>query len=128
MNKIDTVSPGVDYFSVGVAMRAGLRGGGTLAVSPGRLYCRIGRLSSSLSGIASVTHSGTVIDVYTARLIPPWMNVSCVVMDDDNTILVSLPIISRKRLLTALRANGFEVRTHRTWVFRGRHLKDIVFN
>ena len=82
-------TPDERHFTVGVAARGGVRGGGTLTIRSGRLECQLGRASRSVSGVERIRHEGMTVDVYRARLVPFWFNVSVVIDDGHAAMLAS---------------------------------------
>ncbi|HEX4324851.1 MAG TPA: hypothetical protein VHZ77_09515 [Gaiellaceae bacterium] len=119
-------TPNERRFTVGVAARGGVRGGGTLIIGNGRLECQLGRGSRSISGVERVRHEGTTVDVYRARLIPFWCNVSVVIDDGEAAMLASKSAFGLRSLETALTEAGFQVRVHHTWTDRGLSSPEIV--
>ncbi len=106
-------------FRVGLTTPGLWRGGGKLIVGPGRLTCIPGRVTGAVSAAHLVTHVGKRADIYIARLVPPWFNVSIPVRGQDGTLVASIWLPSRRRLRHVLRAAGFEVVEHVTWVYSG---------
>jgi hypothetical protein len=78
-------------FQAGVVL-PNVAGGGHLRVSPGRIELTTGPLSKRASGTTSIVHQGTDIDLYRARLMPPWMSRSLVISDGRETGLERAPI------------------------------------
>ena len=64
-------------------------------------------------------HEGTRVDVYVARLVPLWFNVTVPIRGDGGTLVASMWILGRRKLRQALQAAGFEVVDHVTWTDRG---------
>jgi hypothetical protein len=116
----------VRRFIVGVAARGGIRAGGHLAISPGAVVCELGRVGRRVAEVNSVRHRGDLVHIYKARLVPPWCNVSAVIDDGENALLVSMWSLGLKALTEALTAAGFRVEVHRTWFFRGLHFSEIL--
>ena len=106
-------------FNVGVTTPGLWRGGGHLVVAPGSLECIPGRLTSGVSASHSVRHQGAHVDVYVARLVPPWFNVTLPVHGAGETLVASMWIVGRRKLRRTLREAGFDVTEHVTWVDRG---------
>jgi hypothetical protein len=59
------------------------------------------------------------VDVYVARLVPPWFNVTVPIRRDGGTLVASMWILSRRRLRRTLYEAGFDVTEHVTWTERG---------
>jgi len=66
-----------------------------------------------------VTHQGTEVHIYVARLVPPWFNVTVPVQGDAGTLIASMWILGRRNLRRTLQAAGFDVTEHVTWFDRG---------
>jgi hypothetical protein len=113
-------------FSVGVAARGGIRAGGTLIIRAGVLECQLGRAARAVSGVERVQHAGTTVDVYRARLVPFWFNVSVVIDDGETAMLASTSAFGLHALQQALTKAGFQVRTHRAWTYRGLRSPEIL--
>ena len=102
-----------------------LNGGGRLIVAPGYLEVRSTRLTKRFSGVKSVRHHGSNVDLYTARLVPPWFNCSVIVSDGQRSVLGCFPIWTRKHVAMALQEAGFNV-IFRTSLF-GRGYYRVTF-
>ena len=72
-----------------------------------------------MSSAQPVTHQGTRVDIYIARLVPPWFNVTVPIRGDGGTLIASTWVLSRRKLRRTLQAAGFEVTEHVTWFDRG---------
>lgn len=105
-------------FAVGVSAPR-VSGGGRLYIAPQVVICYLGRVSARISGLAAVQHRHTVVDVYKARLIPFWFNVSAVVDDGEQLVVAVMWSFRLPRLTRALQSAGFAVDLHRTWMYRG---------
>lgn len=112
-------------FTVGVTA-PGVSGGGHLHVVPNSLVCELGPIAKRVSGIASVTHAGSVVHIYRARLIPFWFNVAAIIDDGSVAVGASTWAFGLNSFVKALNAAGFTVEVHRTWFFRGLHFSDVV--
>jgi hypothetical protein len=106
-------------FTVGVTTQQLWRGGGKLSIAPGWLVCTPGRVTAGVSAAQPVKHNGTRVDVFIARLVPPWFNVSIPVRGDAATLVASMWIIGRRKLRRTLQQAGYDVVEHLTWVDRG---------
>ena len=91
------------------------RGAGTLWVAPGSIVCTPGRLTARVGPVQPVTHQGTQVDIYIARLVPPWFNVTVPIQGDGGTLFASMWILGRRKLRRTLQAAGFDVTEHVTW-------------
>lgn len=107
-------------FRVGAAV-GGWAGDGHLYVAPGRLELRTGPLTDRLSE-GTVKHEGPKIELYRARLCPPWMNAHLVLRSGDLTALAGVPAWKRRRVVDALRQNRFEVQETVSLFDSGYHL------
>lgn len=101
------------------AVVGNVAGGGRLLVAPGHLELRTGTVTGHLSKVDIVQHLGSKVTAYTARLVPPWMNCSIVVADSERSVLATFPVWMRRRVLSAIRENGFEVVHRPTLIERG---------
>ncbi len=108
-------------FTVGVTTPGLWRGGGQLSIAPGSIVCTPGRLTAGASSAQPVRHDGTQVDVYVARLVPPWFNLTVPIRGDEGTLIASMWILGRRRLRRTLQEAGFEVVDHVTWFDRGFH-------
>lgn len=106
-------------FTVGVTTPGLWRGGGELSVAPGSLVCTPGRLTASASSAQPVKHEEMQVDVFVARLVPPWFNVTVPIRGERGTVVVSMWILARRKLRQALQEAGFDVTEHVTWFDRG---------
>jgi hypothetical protein len=111
------INPGRE-FAVGTVLGK-VAGGGHLLVAPGHLQLRTGSVTGHLSNVDIVQHRGSAVTAYTARLVPPWMNCSIVVSDGERSVLATFPIWMRRKVLSTLEENGFEVAPRRTLIERG---------
>ena len=108
-------------FTVGVTTPGLWRGGGQLSVAPGSIVCTPGRLTAGASSAHPVRHEGRQVDVYVARLVPPWFNVTVPIRGEGGTLIASMWILGRRKLRRTLQEAGFEVVDHVTWFDRGFH-------
>jgi len=104
---------------VGVSTRT-YHGGGHLHVEQGQLVCRVGPLGRRVVGLAEIRHAGRDVQVYSARLIPPWFSVAALIHDGTRTVRASVPRPRRRRLVSALTEAGFAVGLESTWFSRGK--------
>jgi hypothetical protein len=95
-------------------------GGGHLYIAPKALTCRLGSLAKRVSDFEEVSHTGGSVQIYVARLVPPWFNVSVLVDDGTRRIRASVPRPRLRRLVTSLQQASFDVQITRTWLDRGR--------
>jgi len=109
---------GMIEFTVG-AVVSNVAGGGHLAIGPGRMELRVGRLSRRVSGTDLIRHHGTDVVLFRARAMPPWMDFSVVVSDGRQTGLATGPFWLRKRVAQTLRSAGSRVTEKETWFQRG---------
>jgi len=98
-----------DRFRVGAEIN-GLRGGGVLWVCPGLIVFEPDALMRRLSRVSSVVHRNPDVALVTARLIPPWFNVSVALHDADISVRAVTWLLGRARLRDALLRSGFNVR------------------
>jgi hypothetical protein len=59
------------------------------------------------------------VDVYVARLVPPWFNVTVPIRGEGGTLVASMWVLGRRKLRRTLQEAGFEVVDHVTWIDRG---------
>jgi hypothetical protein len=105
-------------FSVGITA-PNVSGGGQLHVAKGTLICQLGGFTKRLAGVERVRHNSNTVDVFRARLIPFWFNVSTLISDGKTVVRASLWSFGFRSLVDTLGAAGFSVQVHRTWFFRG---------
>jgi hypothetical protein len=108
-------------FSVGVAA-PGMRGGGRLYIAPQVLICTLGPVLRKITGIENVRHRGNHVDVYRAKLVPFWFNVSVPIDDGRTRVGASTWSFGLRSLTRSLKGAGFDVDLHKTWTFRGLSL------
>ncbi len=101
------------------------RGGGELLIAPGVLVATPGKLTASLSSARATTHNSMRVDVFAARLVPPWFNVTIPVHGDAGMLVASMSIFARRRIQQTLQSAGFEVHEHVTWTYRGFRWSDM---
>lgn len=112
-------------FTVGVTAPGLWRGGGVLWVARGSIVCTPGRLTARASSARPVTHEGTQVDIYVARLVPPWFNVTVPLRGEGGTLVASTWILARRKLRRTFQEAGFDVTEHVTWFDRGFHWGDM---
>jgi hypothetical protein len=95
-----------------------------LHVTPGVLYCVLSRLNSRFSGFDAIRVEVKEIDIFVAKLIPPWFNVSFNLKDEHHQILASMWLPGPRPLKKALRAADIKPMIHRTWTYRGERPTD----
>jgi hypothetical protein len=108
-------------FAVG-AILSNVQGSGRLFVGPGAIELRPSTLSRRMSKVECVRHRGTNVQLYRARLIPPWINSSVVVSDGTRTVLATFPAWMRKRIVKELHDSGFHTTEKVNLIDRGRRL------
>ena len=106
-------------FRVGVITPGLWRGSGQLLVAPGSIVCTPGRLTAGASSAQPVTHAGMQVEIYIARLVPPWFNVTVPIRGDGGTLVASMWILARRNLRRTFHEAGFDVAEHVTWLDRG---------
>jgi hypothetical protein len=111
--------------TVGVTGPDLLRSGGRLTIAPGHLTCVQHR---PFGDDVMVKHDGTVVDVYTAWLVPPWFNVTVPVRGKTGLLVASTWLPGRQSLMKVLRSAGFSVALHNTRTFRGFRWSDMPFD
>lgn len=104
---------------VGITTSNLWRGSGTLYVAPGFLACEPAGLAKKLGEARPVRHEGLVVDLFVARLVPPWFNVTIPIRGVDDVMVASRPLWSRKMLRKLLAEAGFQIVEHVTWTDRG---------
>jgi len=110
---------------VGIVTPGLLRGVGRLSVAPGTIVCTPGTMTQGLGSAHPVRHEGNRVDVYVARLVPPWFNVSVPIHGKGATLIASMWLLGRWKLRRALEAAGFDVVEHVTWTDRGFRWNDM---
>jgi hypothetical protein len=98
-----------ERFRVGAEIN-GLRGGGVLWVCPGLIVFESDALTRRLSRVSCVVHGDPDVVLVTARLVPPWFNVSIALQDADSSVRAVTWLLGRARLRDALVRSGFNVR------------------
>ena len=106
-------------FMVGISLPGFRQGSATLWVAPGSIVCTPGRLTARVGPVQPVTHQGTQVDIYIARLVPPWFNVTVPIRGAGSTLFASMWILGRRKLRRTLQAAGFDVTEHVTWFDSG---------
>ena len=112
-------------FTAGVVTQSYWHGGGVLSVAPGSIICTPGRALASLSSARPVVHEGTRVEMYIARLAPPWMSVGIPIQGEGAILVATTPILVRGRLRNAFEEAGFEVAEHHTWIYKGYRRKKM---
>src|ERR1700722_4168527 len=113
----DSFSP-PHIFKVGVTTSKA-SGGGRLQVEQHSVVCELGPVNRKVSGLSTVKQYGARIDIYVAKLVPPWFNVSVPISDGENLVRASMWLPGLRKLREALSSAGFQVSVHRTWLERG---------
>jgi hypothetical protein len=108
-----------------VTFRVGLigprlwRGGGQLTIAPGSLLCSPGRLMAGVSKAHQVRYEGSRVEIYVARLVPPWFDLTIPIRGEGGTLVATIWLLARRKVRQALREAGFDVVEHITWIDRG---------
>ena len=106
-------------FRVGLIGPRSWRGGGQLTIAPGSLLCSPGRLMAGVSKAHQVKHEGSRVNVYVARLVPPWFDLIIPIRGEGETLVATVWLLARRKVRRALREAGFDVVEHNTWIDRG---------
>jgi hypothetical protein len=101
--------------TVGAAVHS-IHGGGTLYVWPGRIQLILGRVTGALGGVASIEHTQPSVQIFCARIMFPWMNMTVLLRDQERTAAVRGSCIARRSLTAAFEEAGFKVETRRSWI------------
>ena len=115
-------------FTVGVTAQQLWRGGGKLSIAPGWLVCAPSRVTAAVSAARAVKHEGTRVDIYIARLVPLWFNVTIPIRGEGETLVASMWILGRRNLRRTLQEAGYDVVEHVTWVDRGFRRAEMKSN
>ena len=91
-------------FRVGVTTPGLWRGNGDLVVALGFLACSPGPLTGALGRAGEVVHDGRHVDLFVARLVPPWFNVTIPVRGQAGVIVASTWILAKHKLRRTLQA------------------------
>lgn len=105
--------------TVGLTTPNLLRGTGQLTIAPGLLLCTPKPLTGYFGKAHPLRHQGSRTDIYVAKLLPPWFNVTLPIRADGEMLVASTWILGRRTLRKALDEAGFEVVEHKTWLNRG---------
>jgi len=90
-----------------------------LVIQKNDLHLELSRGFAKVAGYPFIAHAGDVVQVFHQRLMPFWLNVSVLIDDGENRLCASMPSLFRKAIIRQLRAAGYQVKVHRTWIFRG---------
>ena len=112
-------------FRVGLIGPRSWRGGGLLTIAPDSLSCSPGRLMARVSKAHQVKHEGSTVDVYVARLVPPWFALTIPIRGEGGTLVATVFLLDRRRVRRALREAGFDVVEHITWIDSGFHRAEM---
>jgi hypothetical protein len=74
---------------------------------------------AGVSKAHQVKHNGSRVDVYVARLVPPWFDLAIPIRGDGGTLVATVWLLARRKVRRALREAGFDVVEHITWIDRG---------
>jgi hypothetical protein len=85
-------------FRVGLIGPRSWRGGGLLTIAPDSLSCSPGRLMASVSKAHQVKHEGSTVDVYVARLVPPWFDLTIPIRGEGGTLVATVWLLARHRV------------------------------
>ena len=77
------------------------------------------RFRDHVSKAHQVKHKGSRVDVYIARLVPPWFDLAIPIRGNGGTLVATVWLLSRRKVRRALREAGFDVVEHVTWIDRG---------
>jgi hypothetical protein len=105
--------------TVGVNDDALLGGGGRLAIFPGKIVLRIGKVTAWASGTSEIVHTSASVDLFKPRIAPPWFNTALLLHGAGGAAVASMPFSGRRELRSALQQAGFLVREHTTWFSMG---------
>ena len=94
-------------------------GGGQLTVAPGSLLCSPGRLTAGVSKAHQTRYEGCRVEVYVARLVPPWFALTIPIRGEEGTLVATVLLPDRRKVMRALREAGFDIVEHITWIDRG---------
>ena len=111
-------------FQVGATF-PNISAGGRLYIAPGVIEVRPGRLTRRGANVDTVRHSSSEVQVYRARLIPPWMSCAFILSDGERTVRVTIPTWMRRKVLAVLHGAGFQTVEKRTLIDTG--FKEIKF-
>jgi len=113
-------------FSAGL-LHGAWSGGGTLIVDEGSITVRSGALSRPAKSVLSpetspideIKHAGAEVLVLLSRIPAPVINTNVIVRSTERAVAAGVPPWSRRRLLRALEAAGFDVRCEKQWFTTG---------
>ena len=100
----------------------GISGGGHLYIGLNVLVCELGPTAKRVSGIESVHHKGGHVQIYKARLVPFWFNVSVLIDDGRNAVGASMWSFGLHSLVNALTAGWIQGRSSSNLVLSGSHI------
>jgi hypothetical protein len=96
-----------------------------LTIAPGSLLCTPGRLMVGVSKAHQVRYEGSRVEVYVARLVPPWIDLTIPIHGEEGTLIATVWLLARGKVMRALREAGFDVVEHITWIDRGFRWADM---
>lgn len=112
-------------FKVGLTTPGLWRGSGLLTVAPGSVVCSPANVTKRVSSAEPVVLNGHNIDIFVAKLVPPWFNVTIPIRGTDGLLIASTWIFARGKLRQTFQSAGFEVTEHVTWTDRGFNWNDL---
>ncbi|MFZ0058691.1 MAG: hypothetical protein WAL35_01425, partial [Acidimicrobiales bacterium] len=59
------------------------------------------------------------MEVYVARLVPPWFALTIPIRGEEGTLVATVLLPDRRKVMRALREAGFDIVEHITWIDRG---------
>lgn len=122
MHGSGTREPAVDRFTVAATMGA-WSGGGQLEVRPGSLHLVAGPILRRLASRSEILHTESSVRFVRARLMPPWINTSLILVGQDRRDgLASVPVWLRRRLRHSLVRAGFDIVDVNLWLSLGDKL------
>src|SRR5664280_409014 len=99
------------------------KGGGKLIISPGSLQCISGRFIAKLSKVHQVRIDGSRIDIY--RGPQPWGSLTIPIRESGDVLVARVFPLGKATFRRALRAAGFDVVEHISWIHRGFRLSEL---
>jgi len=124
MNQLSPADPSMPppaSFVVGANIKS-WRGGGHLGIWPGAVILEPGPLLSKATSVSRIVHTTSTVIFVRARLAPPWLNTSIILIGDDESAVASTWGLARGRLRRALGAAGFVIEEVPTWFSLGKRL------
>lgn len=106
-------------FEVSFVAPDGVSGPGELEVSPDFIRCIPGFFLGRERVGRGWRHTEREVDLYVARLAPPWPRVALSLHDGPEHFAVSTWRSAGGRLVGSLAAAGYSVTEHRAWLARG---------